>query len=130
MCQYISNKLVFTGAQVLDSLFLMLMYILTYSDSSYENHTGSGSLDITAEDVIWLHLVETRAATPGRSVARASAGVLLSFPRIIGPIIELSCRIPASAGRGSVPLPSVFLQPPRPAAGPAAPPLTHSTTSV
>lgn len=34
MCQYISNKLVFTGTQVLDSLFLTLLYILTYSDSS------------------------------------------------------------------------------------------------
>lgn len=37
----------------------MLMYILTYSD-----YTGSLNLNITAEDVTWLHLVETRAATP------------------------------------------------------------------
>lgn len=43
MCQYISKKLVFTGTQVLDSLFLMLMYILTYSDYSYENHRVSKS---------------------------------------------------------------------------------------
>lgn len=39
MCQYISNKLVFTGTQVLDSLFLMLMYILTYADYSYDTVT-------------------------------------------------------------------------------------------
>lgn len=80
MCQYISNKLVFTGTQVLDSLFLMLMYILTYSDYSYENHTGSLDLNITAEDVTWLHLVETRAATPDWRVARVSAGICVPSP--------------------------------------------------
>lgn len=37
MYQYISNKLVFTTTQVLGSLlmFLILMYILTYSENCY-----------------------------------------------------------------------------------------------
>lgn len=64
MYQYMSNKLVFTRTQVLDSLFLMLMYILTYSDYCYstasEDHE---SLNITAKDETWLHLVEICAAT-------------------------------------------------------------------
>lgn len=95
MCRYISNKLVFTGTQVLDSLFLTLLYILTYSDSPCGTRTGSRNINIPAEDAIWLHLVETRAATPGRRVA--SPGFLgLQEARTRGSLRALTGSVPLS----------------------------------
>lgn len=61
MYQYISNKLVFTRTRALGSLllFLILMYILIYSENCYS--AAPESPNITANHEAWRHLVEIRA---------------------------------------------------------------------